>query len=152
MSQYAMTEECPCMLIFDVSALTPLLQFNNIAFRISRVHNAKSTDPIHFCCCNVSHRAAAGGRDRQQRVIHVLDPKCNMTEPALVWLRQSALDHLIVAENLKRRSVIVVAGQTQVKAGKMRVPKRGDTVEPCAGHIAFGARGFASEHLAIESN
>jgi hypothetical protein len=36
-----------------------------------------------------------------------------------------------------------------VKAGKMRVPKRGDTVEPCAGHIAFGARGFASEHLAM---
>jgi len=75
-----------------------------------------------------------------------------MTEPALVWCRQSAFDHLIVAENLKRQSVIVVEGQMQVKAGKMRVPKRGDTVEPCAGHIAFGARGFASEHLAIESN
>ena len=83
------------MLIFDVSALTPLLQFNNIAFRISRVHSAKSTDPIHFCCCNVSHCAAAGGHDRLQRLIHVLDPKCNMTEPALVWLRQSALDHLM---------------------------------------------------------
>src|SRR4029077_10562870 len=100
-----MTEECPCMLIFDVSALTPLLQFNNIAFRISRVHNAQSTGPIHFCCCHVSHCAdavvcgccnvsdcaAAGGRDRLHRLIHVLDPKCNMTDPALVWCRQSAL-------------------------------------------------------------
>src|SRR6266403_5398805 len=114
MSQYAMMEERACMLIFDVTALTPLLQFNNIAFRISRVHNAKSTDPIHFCCSNVPHCASAGGRDRLQRLIHVLDPKCNMTEPALVWCRQSALDHLIVAENLKRRSVIDVAGQAQV--------------------------------------
>jgi hypothetical protein len=39
-----------------------------------------------------------------------------------------------------------------MNAGKVRIPKRGKAVEPCAGHIAFGTRGFAPEHLAIESN
>jgi hypothetical protein len=36
--------------------------------------------------------------------------------------------------------------------GKVRIPKRGEAVEPRAGHIAFGTFGFASKHLAIESN
>jgi hypothetical protein len=36
-----------------------------------------------------------------------------------------------------------------MNAGKVRIPKRGKAVEPRAGHITFGTRGFAPDHLAI---
>jgi hypothetical protein len=34
-----------------------------------------------------------------------------------------ALDYFLVAENLKRRTVLAIAWQTQMNATKMRVPK-----------------------------
>ncbi len=44
-----------------------------------------------------------------------------MTEPALVRGRQFGLDQLIIAENLKRRTIIAIVGQSQMNAAKMRV-------------------------------
>jgi hypothetical protein len=73
-------------------ALTPFLQFNNIPFRVSRIHNAKSTDAIYFGRCDGSYCAAAARYERLQCLIHVLDPKRNVSEPARVRCRQFALD------------------------------------------------------------
>jgi hypothetical protein len=43
------------------NALTPLLQFNDVPFGISRVDDVKATDAIYFCCSNLSDGAAASG-------------------------------------------------------------------------------------------
>jgi hypothetical protein len=104
--------------------LTPPLEFNDIAFRISGIHNAKRTHTLHFGRFDISHCAAASRNHRLQGFIHVVDCKGNVTEPASVRFREFALDQLIVAENLKRRAIIAIAGQTQMNAGKMRVSKR----------------------------
>ena len=105
--------------------LGPLLQFNNIAFRISRIHNAKAANPIYFCCCNASHCAAAGRNYCLQRLIHGFDRKRDMSETALVRCWEIALYEFVVAENLKCRTVIAIARQTQVNAGKVHISKRG---------------------------
>jgi hypothetical protein len=89
--------------------LGPLLQFNNIAFRISRIHNPKTTNPIYFCCCDVSHCAAASPNYRLQRLIHVFDRKRDMRETALVRCWEIALYQLLVTENLKCRTIIAIA-------------------------------------------
>src|SRR5437867_10999921 len=91
--------------------LTPLLKFNNIPFRIARINNAKRADTIYFCRRNVAHCAAAGDNHRLQRLIDVVDGKCDVRELALVRCRQAVLDQLSMAEILKWPTVITVAGQ-----------------------------------------
>src|SRR5213593_4088502 len=93
------------------AGLSPLLEFNNVAFWIARINNAKRTDTSYFCRRNVAHCAAACRNHRLQRLIDVVDCKCDVREPALVRCRQAVLDHLIITENFKCRTVITVAGQ-----------------------------------------
>ena len=75
-----------------------------------------------------------------------------MSESALIRSRQVAPYQLIVAKNLKCGTIFAIARQTQMNTCKVRIRKRGKAVEPATGHIPFRARGFASEHFAIESN
>jgi hypothetical protein len=131
---------------------TPLLQLNNIAFRISRINHAKQTNAVHFCRGNFSHRAAACCNHCLQRLIDIVDRKCNVREATLISSRRFAFDQLIVAENLERRSIVPVSGQKQMNSAQMRVWDRVDAVEPRAGQIAFRTFRFASEYFAIESN
>src|SRR5207248_9565782 len=118
----------------ECTRLTPLLQFNDIPLRISRIHHAKRTDSLYFRRFDISYCATASGNYGVQCFIYIVDCECNVTEPAPVRRRQAALDQLIVAEDLKRRAIIAVAGQTQMNAGKMPVAKRSQAIEPCAGH------------------
>src|SRR2546425_13350203 len=97
----------------DTNALTPLLQFDNIAFGISRIDDAKETDTIYFCCSNLSDGTATSRNYRLQRLVHIINRKCNVSEPALVRGRHFAVDKLIIADNLERRAIIGIAGQTQ---------------------------------------
>src|SRR4029453_10473440 len=131
---------------------TPLLQFYNISFRISRIHDSKNTDASYFCGNNVSDCAAASRNHCLERLVYIVHRKCDVTEPALVRRRQFGLDQSIIAENLKRRTIITIAGQSQMNAAKTRVLKRSQLIQPGARHIAFRAPGLASEDLGIESN
>src|SRR5256886_6063286 len=74
------------------NASTPLLEFNNVPFRIARINNAKRTDTIYLCRRNVCNCAAARCNHRLQRLIDVVDCKCDVREPALVRCRQAVLD------------------------------------------------------------
>src|SRR6266403_6178526 len=94
------------------TALSPLLEFNNVAFRIACVNNAKRADTIYLCRRNLSDCAAARCNHRLQRLIDVVDCKCDVREAALVRCWQAVLDQLIITENLKCRTVITIAGQT----------------------------------------
>src|SRR5437773_10851150 len=93
------------------TVLTPLLEFNDVPFRIARINSAKRADTIYLCRRNVAHCAAARCYHRLQRLIDVVDCKCDVREPALVRCWQAALDQLIITENFKCRTVITVAGQ-----------------------------------------
>ncbi len=78
--------------------------------------------------------------------------KCDVTEPALVRGRQFGLDQLVIAENLKRWIIIAVAGQLQMNAAKMRVPKRSQLIQLGARHIALRRLSPTPENFGIESN
>src|SRR6266516_4099638 len=108
----------------DTNALTPLLQFDNIAFGISRIDNAKNADAIYFCCGNPSDGAAASRNHRLQRLVHIVNGKCNVSEPALVRDRHAEFNEFVIAENLERRAILAIAGQAQMNAGKMRLSAR----------------------------
>src|SRR6266496_6651576 len=105
----------------DTNALIPLLQFNNVAFGISRIGDAKETDTIYFCCSNLSDRTATSRNHRLQRLVHIVNRKCNVSEPALVRGGHAEINEFVIAENLERRAILAVARQTQVHAGKMCV-------------------------------
>src|SRR4029077_17880848 len=95
-----------------ISGSTPLLQFNNISFRISRVHDSKDTEPRYFCGNDVSHCAAASRNHCLQSLVYIVHRKCDVTEPAPVRGRQFGLDQLSIAENLKCQTIIAIAGQS----------------------------------------
>src|SRR5439155_9913622 len=78
--------------------------------------------------------------------------ECDVGESALVRLRQFAFDQLIVAENLQRRPFLLIPGQAQMNAAKMRIWNRVHFIEPFSTQIALGTFAFASEHVAIESD
>jgi hypothetical protein len=136
----------------DTNALTPLLQFNDVAFGISRIDDAKETDTIYFCCGNLSDGTATGRNYGLQRLVHIVNRKCNVSEPALIRGWRTAINEFVIAENLERGAILAIARQTQVDAGKMRASKRGHTIEPRAGHIAFRTFGLTSEYLGVEAN
>lgn len=96
--------------------------------------------------------AAAGRNHCLQRLVYIAHRKCDVTEPALVRGLQLGLDQLIIAENFKRRTIVSVAGQSQMNAAKMRVPKRSQLIQPGARHIALRSLGLAFEDLGIESS
>src|SRR5438094_7722079 len=136
----------------DTNALTPPLQFNDVAFRISRIDDAKETDTIYFFCGNLSDSTATSRNHRLQRLVHIVNCECDVSEPALVRHRHPTFNEFVIAENLESRPIVPIARQTQVYARKLCIRKRGHTIEPRAGHIAFGAFGFASEDIAVKAN
>src|SRR6266566_6276800 len=136
----------------DTNALTPLLQFDNIAFGISRIDNAKNADAIYFCCGNPSDGAAASRNHRLQRLVHIVNGKCNVSEPALVRDRHAEFNEFVIAENLERRAILAIAGQAQMNAGKMRVSDGVHAVKPGARQIALRAFRLASEYVNVKTN
>jgi hypothetical protein len=96
---------------------------------------------------------AADGRNHcLQRLVYIVHRKGDVTEPALVRGRQFRRDQLIIAENFKRRTIVTVAGQSQMNAAKMRVVKRSQLIHPGARHIALRSLGLAFEDLGMESS
>jgi hypothetical protein len=85
-------------------------------------------------------------------LVDVVDTKCDVSEPALVCSRQIAFDQLIVAEDFERRPVIAIPGQAKMNSAKMRIWNRVHSVEPRSGQVSLRPFGFASEHVAIESD
>src|SRR5438105_15871100 len=136
----------------DTNALTPLLQFNDVAFRISRIDNAKNADAIYFCCRNPSDGAAASRNHRLQRLVHIVNGKCNVREPALVRDWHAAFSEFVITENLQRRAIFTIAGQAQMNAGKMRVWDGVHAIKPGARQIALRAFGLASEYVDVKTN
>src|SRR6266478_638870 len=105
----------------DTNTLTPLLQFNDVAFGISRIDHAKGTNAIDFCCSNLSDGGTASRNHRLQCLVHIVNGTCNVSEPALVREGHAAINEFVIAENLERRAVLAIARQTQVHARKMCV-------------------------------
>jgi hypothetical protein len=56
-------------------------------------------------------------------LVYIIHRERNMSESALICRGHLALDHFLVAENLKRRTIVATAWQTRMNATKMRVPK-----------------------------
>src|SRR5205807_8616257 len=109
---------------------TPLLQFNDIAFRISRVDDAEHTNTVYFCCRRLSHGVAAGDHNSLQSLIYIIDGKCNVSEPALVCGWEVRFDQLVIAENLERRTILIVARHSHMNTSKMCVPNPGYLIQP----------------------
>src|SRR4030095_5577462 len=131
---------------------SPLLELNNIAFRISRIDDVEQATTVYLHASNLSDRSTAGCDDCLQRFIDIVHRKCDVREAALISSRQFAFDQLIVAEDLQSRSIVSITGQAQMNAAKVRVWNRVHFVEPRRTQVALWTFGFTTEHVAIESD
>jgi hypothetical protein len=54
------------------------LQFNDVAFRVLRIDDSKDTNAIYFRCSNLSDGTATSRNHRLQRLVHIVNRKCNV--------------------------------------------------------------------------
>src|SRR5215472_14690080 len=136
----------------DTNALTPLLQFDDVAFGISGIDNTKNADAGYFCRSNPPDGTATSRNYRLHCLVHVVNRKCNVSQPALIRDWHAVFNEFVIAENLEGRAIFTIARQAQKNAGKMRIRDSVHVVEPSAGHITLGTLGLASEYVRIEAN
>jgi hypothetical protein len=119
----------------------------------SRAYTIRRTPTRSTSVVTMFPNCAADGRNHcLQRLVYIVHRKGDVTEPALVRGRQFRRDQLIIAENFKRRTIVTVAGQSQMNAAKMSVLKKSQLIQPGTGHVALRRLRLASEDLGIESN
>jgi hypothetical protein len=130
----------------------PLLQFDDIPFRIGDIGESDPPCPFNLTRDHLPNGAPPFGKDHLIRLSHIVNAKGKVSKAGLVWPGSDSFELGRVLEDLKRRPLITVTWQTEVRATNVCSVYTGGTIEPLAFEIALWRNGLAAKDLNIKGS